>query len=87
MNASVAELNDYLIALPLSVDDLDAGDVSGRVPVNGNAVRELSEDELDGLMDLYGLRREMEMLGVEKRIAWCRFVGCGREFIEKIIGK
>lgn len=85
MNASVTELDEYLIALPLSVADLDAGDVSGRVPVNGNAVRGLSDEELDTLMDLYGLQRESEMLGVEKRIAWCRFVGCGREFIEKVV--
>jgi len=87
MNASVTELDEYLIALPVSVDDLDAGDVSGRVPVNGNAVGELSDEELDALMDLYGLQREVEMLCVEKRIAWCRFVGCGREFIAKVIAK
>ncbi|GAB7339554.1 hypothetical protein MBLNU457_6163t2 [Dothideomycetes sp. NU457] len=87
LNASVTDLNEYLIALPLSVNDLDAGDVSGRVPVNGNAVREMDEEELDKLMDLYGLGRGEEMLGVEKRIAWCRFLGCGRGFIEKVVAK
>jgi len=87
MNASVTELDDYLIALPVSSDDLEAGSVSDRVPVNGLAVRALSGEELHGLMDMYGLEGKAGMLDVEKRIAWCRFVGSGRELIEKVVGE
>jgi len=86
LNASVTGLDDYLIALPVSSDDLEAGDVIGRVPVNGLAIRDLSGEELGALMAMYGLEWKQDMFDIEVRIAWCRFVGCGRELIERVIG-
>jgi len=87
MNASVTDLDDYLIALPVSSDDLEAGSTSDRVPVNGLAIRASSGEELHQLMDIYGLERKKGMLDVEKRIAWCRFVGCCRELTAKVVGE
>ena len=86
MNASVTDLDEILLPIPLVAEKEDDNNNNAlAVPINGMDIKYLSGEALDSLLQTFGLHVRDSMLDVEKRIAWCRFIGCGMVFISKVI--